>query len=73
MSSKDQKAKQLRKKPAKARMGRPPVDVPKENVTVRMGADLLRAVDAWAKENGDLTRSSVISLAVSQLVKKQVS
>lgn len=48
--------------------GRPEVDDPKVNFTVRFSSDLVARLDAWAKKNGEVGRSVAIRQAVAKML-----
>lgn len=54
---------------AQRRRGRPQVEDPRQNVSIRFNSELLAELDAWGKDHGGLDRSSVVRLAVSDFLK----
>ena len=53
-----------------ARMGRPPVETPKRNFTIRMEPELVERVEQAAAEQG-VSASKLIRLAVIEYIERQ--
>lgn len=51
--------------------GRPQAEHPKVVMSIRFNRDLVTALDAWARANGDIGRSAAIRQAVARMVQKE--
>ncbi len=67
-------ARQAKAKPGAARRrsaGRPVVDDPMVSFTLRIDPIAIEKLDAWAKDNGNMNRSTAIRMAVSEFLKRR--
>ena len=53
-----------------AKMGRPPVETPKRNFTIRMEPELVKSIEQIAATQG-VSASKVIRLAVLEYIERQ--
>ena len=65
--------KATKKTAGKRARGRPKVDSPQLNATIRFDPELVAELDAWAKDNGDMGRSAAIRFMVKQYLRRDGS